>query len=432
MQRSVRRPRAADLGPDLVPLREIALCFQAAGKRAWVVGGAVRDLALGARPVDCDLASDALPEDVERLFEHTAAVGREFGTVLILWEGREVQHTTFRSESGYSDQRHPDRVSLGAGLLADARRRDFTCNALYLDPLADVFADPEGGLADLSAGRLRAVGDAAERFREDGLRLLRLARFAARLELDVDPETLAAARREGPALAGVSGERIVGELERIFGGPRSARAVALLLEANLLGRCLAVDWVERPAEARRRQAWLDHLDREAGPEGPGLESGLALLLAPEEGSAAAAARAEAALAGLPLARATRRGVLARWRLAAELEALLAAGGASRAQRVRLVREAEWTATAALVRARLLAEGCDLASLDELEAFAASLGPDESAPAALLGAQDFRAAGISPGPRYGALLEELEALQLDQRLTTPDEARAWLARRAAET
>ena len=432
MQRSVRRPRAADLGPDLAPLLEIARRFRSAGERAWIVGGAVRDLALGARPVDYDLASDALPEAVERLFERTVAVGREFGTVLILWDGRELQHTTFRSESGYSDQRHPDQVRLGTGLLADARRRDFTCNALYLDPLEDDFADPEGGLADLSAGRLRAVGDAAERFREDGLRLLRMARFAARLELDVDPATLAAAQREAPALSGVSGERIVGELERIFGAPRSARALGALLETGLLGRCLEVGWPARPAEAARRLAWLEHLARAADPAGPGLENALALLLEPEERTAEGLAGAEAALNRLPLSRAVRRGVLARWRLSQELAALLAAGGGTRAQRVRLVREAEWPAAAALTRARHLAEGSDPSPLEELDAFAASLGPLGRSPAPLLGAQDFRAAGIAPGPRYGALQRELEELQLELRLTTPAEARAWLARRAAET
>jgi tRNA nucleotidyltransferase/poly(A) polymerase len=192
-----------------------------AGHRVWLVGGAVRDLALGRQPKDLDLASAAVPEEVERLFDRTVSVGREFGTVLVLAGGRELQHTTFRSESGYADRRHPDRVAYGSSLEGDARRRDFTCNALYLDPLADEFRDPEGGLEDLRAGRLCAVGDAAERFREDGLRLIRMARFAARLDLEPAPELVAAARAEAGALEGVSPERTLGELERIFSGPRS-------------------------------------------------------------------------------------------------------------------------------------------------------------------------------------------------------------------
>jgi tRNA nucleotidyltransferase/poly(A) polymerase len=428
MGRPVRQPHAADLGPELAALQEIARRLQGIGARAWIVGGAVRDLALGRHPTDFDLASTASPEEVERVFERTVAVGRAFGTVVIQWGGRDYQHTTFRSESGYSDRRHPDQVSFGAELGADARRRDFTCNALYLDPLEDVCADPEGGLADLSAGILRAVGDPVERFREDGLRLLRMARFAARLELAGAPGLFGAAKREREGLAGVSAERIAGELERIFGGPHSAAAVRILVETSLLEHCLHVQWSEATAAVRLQE--LERLAEAAAPRGPGLACALALLLAPGKLDPAGLRAAEGTLEPLAISRAVRRAVLAAWRLLAELDALLAAGGEiPRARRVRLVRDEAWPTAAALARARRGAAGEDTTAIEELSAFRGSLGEPGLHPAALLGPDDFRAAGIAPGPRYGALVAELEELQLDERVTTADEARAWLSRRA---
>ncbi|MCY3003386.1 MAG: CCA tRNA nucleotidyltransferase, partial [Planctomycetota bacterium] len=216
----------------------IARRLHAGGFQGWLVGGAVRDLALGRDPKDVNIATDARPEDVERLFPGAKDVGRAFGTLIVVEAGLAAQVTTFRSERGYSDARRPDHVEFGASVEEDSRRRDFTCNALYLDPLDGTCLDPQGGLVDLGRRSLRAVGEPRERFREDGLRLLRLARFAADLDLEVEPATLAGAREAAGAIVGVSGERVLAELLTMANRARSARALELLDGLGLLARVL--------------------------------------------------------------------------------------------------------------------------------------------------------------------------------------------------
>lgn len=370
----------------------------------------MRDLALGKEPGDIDMASAATPEEVAGLFEHTVAVGAAFGTVLVRVEGREIQLTTFRSESGYSDARHPDQVRFGESLEEDAARRDFTCNALYLDPLDDTLCDPEHGEGDIDARRLRCVGEARERFREDGLRLVRLARFAARLDFAVEPSVRAAARAEAGALVGVSAERRLAELGLIFGGPRPHVALELLETEGLLSGVIPGLEVQAGGP---RTAVLERLG-----DAPGLAAGLALLIrgdAPGDGEV---------LAGLRPSRDTRREVEVLWRLVHETEALLGGGAQARSTRVRLVREALWGTAVRLVEAR----GADGAALAELRAFAAALSPDERAPEPLLTVRDFEARGVPRGAEWGRLLREAEDRQLDGELKTRDAALEWLADR----
>ena len=150
--------------PALQLARSVCSRLAEGGHRGWIVGGAVRDLVLERPLVDLDLVSDALPDAVEGLFERTVSVGKSFGVVVVVMDGQEVEVATFRKERGYSDRRRPDEVEYALDPEVDARRRDFTCNALYLDPLTGEVRDPEGGLADLTSGRLRAVGDAGGRF----------------------------------------------------------------------------------------------------------------------------------------------------------------------------------------------------------------------------------------------------------------------------
>jgi tRNA nucleotidyltransferase/poly(A) polymerase len=402
----MRAPSTQDL-PE--PLRGaatgIARRLAELGRRAWLVGGAVRDLALGRSPKDADLASAARPEEVEAAFERTAAVGRAFGTVLVLDFGVEVQVTTFRAESGYADARHPDDVRYADTPEEDARRRDFTCNALYLDPLTDEVRDPAGGLADLAAGRLRCVGDAEERFREDGLRLLRLARFCASLGLAVEPGTRAAAARALDALRGVSAERVYAELARIATGPDPARALVLLDEIGALSRVLT-GWEDAAAERRPALAALAP------------QAGLAPWLAALTGAA------PAALEALRAPRAVAQEV---GEVAAGAAALAEPAPPSGADALRLVRRATWPGTLALARAR---GGAVAQRADELEALRAERVADLR-PAPLLTGADLRAAGVPEGPRLGELLRELETRQLEGELRTRDDALAWLARTALD-
>jgi tRNA nucleotidyltransferase/poly(A) polymerase len=395
----------------------VAEVLASGGHRGWIVGGAVRDLAL-ERPVsDVDMTSAAHPDEVERLFEHTVPVGREFGTVVVLVDGAEVQHTTFRGESDYADARRPDRVEFGRTLEEDAHRRDFTCNALFLDPLADEVADPTGGLADLEAGVLRCVGEARERFAEDGLRLLRLARFAGALDLEVEEGTLAGARAAAGALGGVSPERIRQEFASITKRPGAHRAVSLLAEIGLLAPALTPGddgWCVPEAERLARLARLD--------EPVGLERGLALLLQPAGDEQAE--RGAKALEDLRLSRAEQTAVRALW---SGLGALRALDAGRRAPRVRLARRDDWAALRSLA---LTVPGCEAAA-GEVEALRRAATKEELNPAPLLSSDDLAASALPRGPEWGRALADAEELQLEGELADREAALAWLKDRAPD-
>lgn len=411
----MRRPSVRFLSPRARSLAlRIAEAIAAAGARAWIVGGTLRDLALGGEPDDVDMASALPPEAIARLFERTVEVGRAFGTVVVHLDGHDVQVTTFRTEAGYSDRRRPDRVQWGESVEEDSARRDFTVNALYLDPLRDELADPQGGMADLQARRLRCVGEPAGRFREDGLRLLRLGRFAAALDFEVEPHTLEAAAAERRALAGVSGERVAEELRRVLTRPRARRALELYDGLGLLDEALPGLRDDGTERARRWRA-LGRLE-----PAPGFEEGLALL--------SGLARGGDVLERLHLSRDEARAVGVLGDLLAELRDLPA--DAARARRVRLVRQPLWPRAARLAAA-LLAEGAeDVADPAPLLAFAARLSPAELAPAPLIGSDDLAASGLARGPAWGRILEEAETLQLEGELTSREAALAWLAGRVA--
>lgn len=400
--------------------------------RAWIVGGAVRDLALGRPAHDVDMASAAHPDAIERLFPRTIALGRAYGTVILVLDGLEVQHTTFRSERGYADARRPDAVEFGTSVEEDATRRDFTANALYLDPLDGEVRDPCGGLQDLAQRRLRCVGDARARFEEDGLRLIRLARFAAALELDVEPPTLEAARASGAALRGVSPERVLGELERIFGRAHAARALGILAGGELLERALPGFETDARERWDARRVALESLEAWHGP--PGLDLGLALLYGPDPRAIETFESLREveldALERLRISRATRNTIVELWRLAAALAAA-ERPPESRATRVRWMRSATFDAALALARAWRTSAGADGAALDALAVERRTLAPDDLRPAAWITSADLQAAGIARGPAWGALLTDAETLQLDRAWRDEREAREWLARRARE-
>jgi tRNA nucleotidyltransferase/poly(A) polymerase len=203
-----------------------------AGHQAALVGGCIRDLVSGTVPDDWDVATSAPPEQVVALFPGATWENR-FGTVTVHTPDRPVEVTTFRSESAYRDARHPDDVRWGQSLTEDLDRRDFTINAMaWVAP--GILVDPHGGQADLQARVLRAVGDPDQRLGEDALRLLRAARFAATLDLTIDPATTAAIRRHAPSAERLSGERVRDELLRMLRSPLPSRSVGLLEDLQLL------------------------------------------------------------------------------------------------------------------------------------------------------------------------------------------------------
>src|SRR6266511_630263 len=207
--------------------------LQKAGFEAYFVGGCVRDQLLGTEPQDFDIATSARPEEVESLFTRTIPVGRKFGVLLLLEGGGQFQVATFRAEADYHDGRHPRHVTV-ASAMADARRRDFTVNGLFLDPIQGQLFDWVGGHADLRARVIRTIGDPVERFAEDHLRLLRAVRFAAQLGFTIEPGTFAALRANAAKIKGVSAERIREELLKLLRPPHAARGLDLLRRSGLL------------------------------------------------------------------------------------------------------------------------------------------------------------------------------------------------------
>jgi len=220
---------------------DVVRTLQNAGFAALFAGGCVRDEILGLHPTDYDIATDATPEQIGKLFRSTAHVGAHFGVVIVhAGKGTGVEVATFRKDGKYSDNRRPDSVEF-ADDVADASRRDFTVNAIFLDPLAAKdspniqgrVVDHVGGLADIKNKLIRAVGKAEDRLAEDHLRALRAVRFAARLGYAIHDETQRAIKEHAGDLAGVSAERVGQELRRMLGVPTRAAAVSMLAGLGL-------------------------------------------------------------------------------------------------------------------------------------------------------------------------------------------------------
>ena len=226
-----------------VPANVRAVCatLTAAGHQAVTVGGAVRDALLGRAPGDWDVATSAHPEQVLALFRHTIPTGLQHGTVTIVTgKGIEshVEVTTFRGEGAYSDARRPDHVVFGVPLVEDLARRDLVVNAIAYDPANDQLIDPFGGRADLAAKRLRAVGDPVARFTEDGLRVMRAVRFAAKLEFALDPATEAGIAAALPSLAKVSRERVSDELRELLAAREPSRGLVVAARTGIIATIL--------------------------------------------------------------------------------------------------------------------------------------------------------------------------------------------------
>jgi poly(A) polymerase len=227
-----------------------------AGYQAFLVGGCVRDILLGHEPADYDVCTDATPEQVLRIFPRSLTVGAKFGVVIVVEDSQvdalpagagsasdrvapiQVEVATFRSDIGYSDGRHPDSVVLAKSPEQDVKRRDFTINALLMNPETNEVLDFVGGREDLRAGIIRAIGDPVERFREDKLRMVRAVRFASRLHYEIEPKTFRAIQDLAPEIGQVSPERLRDELTKLLTEGAARRAFELLDETKLLPQLL--------------------------------------------------------------------------------------------------------------------------------------------------------------------------------------------------
>jgi tRNA nucleotidyltransferase (CCA-adding enzyme) len=435
-----------DLPPRLAaarfpePVLHVLCTLDGAGYRSWLVGGAVRDLLLD-RPrtaTDHDVATPARPEAVVALFPKVIETGIEHGTVTVLAGGVAVEVTTFRGEGAYLDGRRPSSVTFLDDVDADLARRDFTINALAYDPLGPAFRDPYGGRDDVAARVIRAVGDPLARFREDGLRPLRAARFAAQLGFEVDPATRDAIPPVLDVVAKVSVERVMEELSRLVVADEPRRGLDLLEATGLLGAVLPE--VAAAAPAARAHAFATATAAPA--ELPVRLAALLHVAAPP-----AAATARAALQRLRFSNAVVEDAAA---LAGGLRCAQSGGASTLPSSDADVRR--WLARAtraragallALTRADARAAGdTPPGAVAEVEAFAAlAAAVERERPPLTMGelALDGRAVmerlGIPPGRAVGdALRHALDRVLDDPTLNTPDALASilgtWWARRAS--
>jgi tRNA nucleotidyltransferase (CCA-adding enzyme) len=421
------------------PLLELCQRLHSAGHSAWLVGGCVRDslraqLSGPGEPgswhaKDWDLATDAEPRQVMKLFRRVIPTGVDHGTVTVLLPGLQVEVTTLRTEVGYADGRRPDQVDFVASIEEDLARRDFTVNAIAFEPLGEVLIDPFGGLADLRQRRLRAVGEPARRFAEDGLRVLRAARFVATLEFDLDPETAAAIRPSLATYRQVSAERIRDEWNKALGARTPSRAFRVMQEHGLL----EISAPELAVLAERSSAGEDRLSlalRRVDACAARLELRLAALLRDlDERAARAAELADALLVRLRYSNAERKAV-GHWLRSRELPLAGAPSGAELRRWLRQVGADAYAELCLLERAEQAAleqaPGADRALLGERAAALAQLEQRareelERKPALALselaidGKQLMAELALPPGPQLGKLLAAL----LDQVIEQPE-------------
>jgi tRNA nucleotidyltransferase (CCA-adding enzyme) len=244
-----------DLTPPPSPVLHVLSTLKAKGYEAWVVGGSVRDRLLG-RPVnDWDITTSATPQEVSACFERVIETGIEHGTVTVLSEGIHVEVTTYRVDGLYLDGRRPSEVSFTRSLREDLARRDFTINAIAWDPTTKTLEDPFEGLADLGRELIKAVGHPLDRFREDGLRVLRAVRFAAVLGFTIEPETWAGLCGALDVFQRVAMERVQVELFKTLLSDQPEWALSALKQSQLLALiCPQLDALAEPSFERLTRA----------------------------------------------------------------------------------------------------------------------------------------------------------------------------------
>jgi tRNA nucleotidyltransferase/poly(A) polymerase len=420
---------------------DILRTLQEAGHIAYLAGGCVRDRLLGKLPKDFDIATNAEPKQVRKLFRKTLFVGQAFGVVLVRHKDVPVEVATFRTEWGYEDGRHPDHVEF-SDAEHDAQRRDFTVNGLFENPLAEAqsekIIDFVGGQADLQDKVIRAIGDPGQRFSEDYLRLLRGPRFAANLDFQIEPATAQAIRDHASKLGQISRERIGQEMRKMFGGPNFVRAVSLLQSSHVVGPILDEEHRETPLPSLElldgkgdfvltAAAWmLDHYVFDRLPDKDSAD--------PSEN---AAAECRQAIERFVLRDMGAR--LGQWRRAMCLsnEECLSIGDALRvaqeathwadlgiAKRKRLLARSSWNRAMELLRACGHVPGIS-GWVARIKLEAAPLVDQGVDPDPLVTGHDLISLGLDPGPDFAKLLERIFDAQLEKRVESKVQAMALL-------
>jgi len=411
----------------------------------------VRDILLSREPADYDVTTDALPSQVEEIFPGSLTVGAKFGVVIVPEEapassdaGRlQVEVATFRSDVGYSDGRHPDRVDYTKSPQDDVKRRDFTINALLLDPETNEILDFVGGREDLEAGIIRAIGDPATRFGEDKLRMVRAVRFAARFGYAIEPATLKAIQKLAPEIDQISMERLRDELTKILTEGAARRGFELLDQTGLLIYLLPeiakMKGVEQPPQFHPEgDVWIHTLMMIGGlPAGssPTLAWGVLLhdvgkppTFTPPAGPNGRIRFDRHVEVGVKMAEQICR----RFRFSNEdTEQILAL--VTNHMKFKDVPRMKPATLKRFVRVDKFGEHLELHRLDSLAShgkldnyelvsrFIAETSPEQVRPVRLLTGDDLIALGLKPGPRFKAILYNVEEAQLDGTIHTHEEA-----------
>ena len=216
------------------PIKEIAIILNTEGFQCFLVGGSVRDSIMGFTPKEYDIATNAKPEDVQRIFKYTIPTGIKHGTILVILDDMQVEITTFRSDGNYSDGRHPDKVEYTASIEDDLPRRDLTINAMAYNVLDGNLIDMFDGMKDIKNKIVRSVGNPYERFTEDGLRIMRAIRFATKLNFNIEKETFEAICHSTGMLTSIAYERIREEFNGILISDNPFRGIELLRKTGIL------------------------------------------------------------------------------------------------------------------------------------------------------------------------------------------------------
>lgn len=409
---------AAD--PRLRFALEVVATLRREGHQALWAGGCVRDLILGGEPSDYDVATDAHPDQVMRVFRRTIPVGVSFGVVRVLGppEVGEVEVATFRSDGVYLDGRRPESVRFGSA-AEDAQRRDFTINGMFLDPLSETLLDYVGGSADLERGVIRAIGVPEARFEEDKLRLLRAIRFAARFGFSIETATYHALEAMAEQVRVVAPERIAQELRRLLTHRSRARGVDLARKSGILGAVLPIPATADDDAWARTLKLLDQL-----PDHPSFPLAFAALFVEFSKHAERGPEivAEASRA-LKLSNAERERAV--W-LVENHDALDSPRSITRARLKRLLAAPGSAELLALQRAQAVVFSGNLDTVEFCERYVRDEPDGPLDPPPLVTGNDLVALGMKPGPRFKALLEAVRERQLEGSLAGRDDALAWLA------
>jgi poly(A) polymerase len=410
-----------------------------AGHLAYLVGGCVRDILLEREPEDYDVTTDATPEQVEALFPHTIDVGAKFGVTIVMEDSKDpdaaqVEVATFRSDTSYSDGRHPDAVVYSKTPQEDVARRDFTINALLIDPRNDEVLDFVGGRDDLSAGVIRAIGEPERRFEEDKLRMLRAVRFAARFGYTIEPRTLEEIKKLAPKIHQVSAERVRDELTKILTEGAARRGFELLDETGLLEQVLPeisrMKGVQQPPQFHPEgDVWIHTLLMLEGlPAGTPSTLGWGVLLhdvgkpptfAPPTGPNGRIRFDRHVEVGVKMAEEIERRLRFSNEDADQINALV--NNHMRFKDVPVMKPATLKRFArldrfdehlALHRLDCLSSHRNLENYDAMKKFLAETPPELVAPPRFLTGKDLIEMGFRPGPRFKEILNAVEDAQLN--------------------